>query len=158
MGAQIANRASNFRNANGVYMKVMNFRRFDSAYISQGKTGLRRGGKLEQEVWDHFAFESNDLSETARAIRQLARKRQIPIAEQDEDADFAEAEEGEFSRGLHRSRERSHELVAKKKTLTLKVHGRLQCEACSFDFEIQCGLRGAGFIEAHHTKPPHALW
>jgi 5-methylcytosine-specific restriction protein A len=26
MGAQIANRASDFRNANGVYMKVMNFR------------------------------------------------------------------------------------------------------------------------------------
>jgi 5-methylcytosine-specific restriction protein A len=38
MGSQIANRASDFRNANGVYMKVMNFRRFDPVYISQGKT------------------------------------------------------------------------------------------------------------------------
>ena len=157
MSAQIANRASDFRNANGVYMKVMNFRRFDPAYISQGKTGLQRGGKLEQDVWDHFAFEPNDLSKTAKAIRQFAEKRQIPIAEQDEDADFAEAEEGRILTRLHRSRERSPELVARKKASTLKVHGRLQCEACSFDFEAQYGLRGSGFIEAHHTKPLHAL-
>jgi hypothetical protein len=44
IGAQIGNRASDFRNVNGVYMKVMNFRRFDPAYISQGKKGLQRGG------------------------------------------------------------------------------------------------------------------
>jgi len=157
MGAQIANRASDFRNANGVYMKVMNFRRFDPTYISQGKKGLQRGGKLEQEVWDRFAFQPIKLPRTAKAIRQLVTKREIPIADQDEEEDFAEAEEGRILTRLHRSRERSHELVARKKASTLKVHGRLQCEACSFDFETQYGLRGSGFIEAHHTKPLHAL-
>jgi 5-methylcytosine-specific restriction enzyme A len=108
-------------------------------------------------VWDRFAFETYDLSETAKAIRQFAEKRQIPIGEQDEDAEFAEAEEGRILTRLHRTRERNGELVAKKKTFTLKVQGRLQCEACSFDFEVKYGLRGTGFIEAHHTKPLHAL-
>jgi hypothetical protein len=60
----------------------------------KARKDYKRGGKLEQDVWVHFAFEPNDLSKTAKAIRQLAEKRQIPIAEQDEDADFAEAEEG----------------------------------------------------------------
>jgi 5-methylcytosine-specific restriction enzyme A len=42
MGAQIADRKADFRNPNGVYMKVMNFRRFDPIYISQGKKGLQK--------------------------------------------------------------------------------------------------------------------
>jgi hypothetical protein len=36
-----------FRNPNGVYMKLMNFRRFDPIYQAQGKSGLTRGNKLE---------------------------------------------------------------------------------------------------------------
>jgi 5-methylcytosine-specific restriction protein A len=112
---------------------------------------------LEQEVWDRFASKPIELPRTAKAIHQLVTKREIPIADQDEEEDFAEAEEGRILTRLHRSRERSHELVARKKASTLKVHGRLQCEACSVDFETQYGLRGSGFIEAHHTKPLHAL-
>ena len=158
MGSQIANRASDFRNANGVYMKVMNFRRFDPVYISQGKKGLQRGGKLEEEVWNYFADDTIELVQTAKAIRQIVTKRKIPITAQDEnDDEFVEAEEGRILTRLHRSRERSPELIAKKKASALKVHGRLQCESCSFDFEAQYGSRGAGFIEAHHTKPLHTL-
>jgi 5-methylcytosine-specific restriction enzyme A len=155
--SQITNRSSDFRNDNGVYMKIMNFRRFDPTYISQGKRGLQRGGKLEEEVWDHFAFEPIELSQTAKAIRQFVMKREIQIAAQDEDNDFVEAEEGRILTRLHISRERSRALVARKKTSALKIHGRLQCEACSFDFETQYGLRGSGFIEAHHTKPLYAI-
>lgn len=97
-------------------------------------------------MWDRFASEPIELPRTAKAIRQLVTKREIPIADQDEEEDFAEAEEGRILTRLHRSCERSHELVARKKASTLKVHGRLQCEACSFDFETQYGLRGSGFI------------
>jgi hypothetical protein len=38
---------ADFRNPNGVYMKLMNFRRFDPVYQEQGKTGLTRGNKLQ---------------------------------------------------------------------------------------------------------------
>jgi 5-methylcytosine-specific restriction enzyme A len=157
MGAQIANRASDFRNPNGVYMKVMNFRRFDPFYISQDKRGLQRGGKLEQEVWDYFAENPNELANTAKTISQIVKQRQIPIPSQDEDDEFVEAEEGRILTRLHRSRERSRELIIRKKESSLKEHGRLQCEACSFDFEATYGARGSGFIEAHHTKPLHTL-
>ncbi len=157
MGSQIANRAPDFRNPNGVYMKVMNFRRFDPVYITQGKKGLQRGGKLEQEVWDHFAVDPTELAHTAKAIRRIVTKGQIPTVVQEEEDEIAEAEEGRILTRLHRSRERNRELIARKKASALKVHGRLQCEACSFDFEATYGTRGSGFIEAHHTKPLNTL-
>lgn len=138
-------------------MKVMNFRRFDPVYISQGKKGLRRGGKLEEEVWKYFAPDPIELSKTANAISQIVTTRQIPIASRDDDDEVVEAEEGRILTRLHRVRERNRELVAKKKASALKIHGRLQCESCSFDFEDTYGTLGSGFIEAHHTKPLYTL-
>jgi predicted HNH restriction endonuclease len=48
-------KSDRFRNPNGVYMKLMNFRRFDPTYQAQGKSGLVRGNKLEEIVWRDFA-------------------------------------------------------------------------------------------------------
>ena len=157
MGAQIANRKADFRNPNGVYMKVMNFRRFDPTYISQGKKGLQRGGKLEGDVWHDFTADPLRLSETADAIRLIVNKGKIPEASEEEDEEFAEAEEGRILTRIHRSRERSRKLVENKKASVLKANGHLKCEACSFDFEMTYGERGKGFIEAHHVKPVHTL-
>ena len=47
LGSQHAADRATFRNANGVYMKLMNFRRFDPTFIGAGKVGLQRGGKGE---------------------------------------------------------------------------------------------------------------
>jgi 5-methylcytosine-specific restriction enzyme A len=157
LGASIANRTSKFRNANGVYMKVMNFRRFDPVYVQQGKKGLQRGGKLEEEVWNDFASGPSKLVRTASAIRVALTEKQIPNASPEEDEEVAEAEEGRILTRIHRSRERSRNLVEKKKVSVLKAHGRLGCEACGFDFERTYGKRGKGFIEAHHVKPVHTL-
>ena len=44
-------RSSTFRNVNGVYMKLMNFRRHDPDYLKKGKTGLSRGSNAEADVW-----------------------------------------------------------------------------------------------------------
>jgi predicted HNH restriction endonuclease len=57
-----------FRNANGVYMKMMNFRRFDPEYTTGGKVGLTRGNKNEEVVWDEFASDPAKLAETVAAI------------------------------------------------------------------------------------------
>ena len=157
MGLQIANRTSEFRNANGVYMKAMNFRRFDPVYLQQGKSGLQRGGKLEEDVWEDFASEPSRLAKTATAIRMALTNGQIPEASLEEDEEVAEAEEGRILTRIHRSRERSRQLVEKKKASVLKAHGTLRCEACAFDFELTYGERGKGFIEAHHVKPVHTL-
>lgn len=157
MGAQIADRKADFRNPNGVYMKVMNFRRFDPIYISQGKKGLQRGGKLEEDVWHDFAADPHRLSETAKAIRLIVNKGEIPEASEEEDEEFAEAEEGRILTRIHRSRERSRKLVENKKASVLKANGHLKWEVCSFDFEMTYGESGKGFIEAHHVKPVHTL-
>ena len=73
------------------------------------------------------------------------------------DDDIVEAEEGRILTRLHRSRERSRKLVEQRKLKALKEFGRLRCEVCLFDFEESYGIRGKGFIEAHHTKPVETL-
>jgi 5-methylcytosine-specific restriction enzyme A len=37
-----------FRNVNGVYMKLMNFRRFDAVFTQAGKVRLSRGGNRKR--------------------------------------------------------------------------------------------------------------
>lgn len=58
-----------FRNANGVYMKMMNFRRFDPQYTDVGRVGLVRGNKLEEVVWNEFHTDPKALTAAVAAIR-----------------------------------------------------------------------------------------
>jgi len=142
-----------FRNANGVYMKMMNFRRFDKDYTSTGKVGLTRGNKDEGAVWLEFSQDRERLVRVADAIRQaILLPADMQDATEDEEG-TVEAEEGRLLTRLHRTRERSRKLVEQRKQKALAAFGRLRCEACQFDFEERYGDRGRGFIEAHHTKP-----
>jgi predicted HNH restriction endonuclease/predicted RNA-binding protein with PUA-like domain len=61
--------AETFRNANGVYMKMMNFRRFDPEYTADGKVGLTRGSKEEETVWNEFANDPEALAAAVAGIR-----------------------------------------------------------------------------------------
>lgn len=61
-----------FRNPNGVYMKMMNFRRFDPEFTANGKVGLTRGGREEETVWTEFSSDIDRLRSTATAIRSAA--------------------------------------------------------------------------------------
>ena len=144
-----------FRNPNGVYMKLMNFRRFDPEYTASGRVGLSRGNKNEQVVWDRFAADPIKLRSVANAIQAAI---ELPEIEQsaDEPEDI-EAEEGRVLTRLHRTRERNRKLIDKRKAQALAKYGKLECEVCGFDFESRYGERGKGFIEAHHTKPVHTL-
>lgn len=47
-----------FRNENGVYMKLMNFRRFDPAYKG---VGLANGNKDEEVVWNLYRIDFSSL-------------------------------------------------------------------------------------------------
>lgn len=48
-------KSGSFRNENGVYMKLGNFRRWDPEYPRDGKSGLAKVNKDERLVWDEFA-------------------------------------------------------------------------------------------------------
>ena len=143
-----------FRNINGVYMKLMNFRRFDPSY--EGK-GLERGGKDEEVVWNLYSSNPKQLRELAESIKSLVLSNEtIPPIEIIGD-DEEEAEEGQILTRTHRFRERDTDLVLRKKQRVLKEKGTLSCVACGFDFSAVYGERGEGFIECHHTKPVSAL-
>jgi predicted HNH restriction endonuclease len=58
-----------YRNANGVYMKMMNFRRFDPEYTAEGKVGLTRGNKEEESVWAEFSDDPARLAGAVAVIR-----------------------------------------------------------------------------------------
>lgn len=152
-GEITGDKSDTYRNKNGVYMKLMNFRRFDPN--SEGK-GLERGGKQEEVVWKLFASDLDALKKAASAIRNhLVSDEGQTLSLFDDD--FDEADEGRILTRVHTSRERNRKIVEKKKTSFLKQHGRAFCEACGFDFEARYGSRGTGFIECHHTKPVSEL-
>lgn len=144
-----------FRNANGVAMKLMNFRSLDPVFTAGGGKGLNSASKLDRVVWDEFAGDRQALAIAAEVIRQGI------TADLDEDVldeiESYEAKEGRVSYRLHRHLERDRKIVALRKTGALKKHGKLECEACDFDFLATYGPRGLGYIEAHHTNPVHAM-
>jgi 5-methylcytosine-specific restriction enzyme A len=59
-----------FRNVNGVYMKLMNFRRLDPKFTDSGRVGLSRGGKLEEAVWAEFAHDPTQCRLAAEKLKQ----------------------------------------------------------------------------------------
>lgn len=151
--------ASSYRNANGVYMKLMNFRRIDPEVLAEGRVGLTRGNKDERPVWDEFAMDRPRLAAVAAAIRATVEEegtRNGMLGGPDE-PDLAEAPEGRVLTRLHRYRERNRELTKAKKKQVLKQRGRLECEACTFAFVDKYGVAGEGVIDCHHTNPVHTL-
>ena len=146
-----------FRNANGVYMKLMNYRRFDPDYTNDGKVGLTRGNKDEEVVWAEFSDDTARLSDVVAAIRSTVENNPVGTLGGEDEAGIEEAEEGRVLTRMHRVRERSRKLVDECKKAALRKYGRLVCEACEFDFSVTYGSVGAGIIEVHHTKPVHTL-
>lgn len=140
-----------YRNVNGVYMKLMNFRRLDAEY-GTGK-GLQHGAQLEEVVWEEFSVDLPHCHKTAETIRQAIDDLESGAIQETSDEGITEAPEGTIVTRLHSYRERNRAIVQEKKKDALKRFGALACEVCSLDFEKAYGERGAGFIECHHEKP-----
>ncbi|MEB2605017.1 HNH endonuclease [Burkholderia cenocepacia] len=159
LGVVLGQRISEtYRNENGVYMKLMNFRSLDPEYTAQGKTGLSQGNKDEALVWDEFAGDVPRLAEVAQFIRDgiTEHSNDIDLAGPDEPG-IEEAEEGRVATRVHRCRERDRRLVEAAKKQARERHGRLFCVACDFDFSKRYGDLGDGIIDVHHTKPVHTM-
>lgn len=146
--------ASNFRNPNGVYMKLCNLLRFDPSYKG---SGLKAGNKLEEDVWRDFGSDRAKLKVVADALRSAATLPDELWKPASISEGITEAVEGRVLTRLHAIRERSRELVETKKQQALRRFGCLECEACRFDFERQYGKTGQGFMECHHLKPISSL-
>lgn len=152
-------RTSTFRNPNGVYLKLMNFRSLDPLYTADGRVGMQRRGKGDEEIWAEFSEHPENCHRTAQAIltglQEIEENDEVERAEMGDGSE--DASEGRVLTRLHRYRERNRKLVNRKKQQRLNENRKLVCEACDFDFEATYGRRGDGFIEAHHTKPVSEL-
>jgi 5-methylcytosine-specific restriction enzyme A len=153
--ARIAVRPSDsvtYRNVNGVYMKLMNFRRFDPQF--KGQEGLKRGGKTEEEVWNMYAHKPALCSKVAESILNNAGSAELlDLA----DETLEEAAEGRVLTRKHSIRERNPKIIRKCKERFKAKHGELYCEACGFKPNQKYGLGYDKIIECHHTKPLHTL-
>lgn len=156
LGGALGAQFEAFRNANSVYMKLANFRGIDPEYTASGKKGLARGGKGDQAVWNDFADQQEHLRLVASTIRSVVESVAVDL-NFDDLGGITEAPEGRLLTRLHLSRERNRQLVAEKKRAAQEQRGHLTCEICDFDFAKVYGVRGNGYIEAHHIRPVHLL-
>ena len=141
----------NFRNPNGVYMKLSNYLRLDPSY--EGK-GLRCGGKLEETIWNEFSSDKERLRKISSAIKSTLTLNRSSLENSTIEVDEEEESiEGRILTKLHKIRERDPGLVKRKKTAVLAKTGSLKCEVCGFDFFEFYGDIGYGFAECHHKKP-----
>lgn len=149
-------KAASYRNAAGVCMKLMNLLRLDPEYQSRGKKGLSRGAKADEDVWNEFAHDPQRCKTAAEAILASLDSTE-KFDDLNEDDDFFEAPEGKILTREHKSRERNRQIVERKKRQAERLGKGLKCEVCDFDFHVQYGNHGRGFIECHHLIPVSAL-
>ncbi len=144
----------NFRNPNGVAMKLNNFKAIDPNY--EGK-GMDRYSRLDKEVFFEFQDNISGLNKLAERIKSAISDEELSnklysIGEEEDDESH-EVREGKVIYKLHKLRERDSKINKKKKEVYLRKYGKLDCEVCGFDFYEIYGKIGKGFIEAHHRIP-----
>ena len=144
-------RIGNFRNPNGVSMKLGNFRRLDPNFEG---AGLPHGALGEVTIWEKYLDKKSELKQIADAIKNNIDVVSPPSTEDESDEEF---EEGKLLTRVHKYRERNSNLVRKKKKKVLELKGKLECEVCEFDFKEQYAELGEGFAECHHTIPVSKL-
>lgn len=140
-------RDEKFRNPNGVARKT-----WDIATRHPNYTGTpTKGNHLDVEVLNLFLHEPDRMRTEARAIREAIEEGIQPLSTLD--GDLVDAAEGRILLARHVRRERNRTLRAKKIAAVKSAGGALACEVCEFDFEVQYGERGSGYIEVHHVLP-----
>ena len=144
-----------YRNANVVYMKLMNLQHHDP---SRNGRGLKGGGSTELVIWQDYGSDRNKLRQVAKAIRLGIDSGVLGQGEPDPlELDYSEAPEGRILTRMHRVGERDAKLKASKKASVLKAMGRLDCEVCGFNFSARYGNHGSDFIEVHYLMPLYEL-
>lgn len=139
-----------YRNPNGVYMKMMNFHHFNPDYEGDG---LKGGSILDRELVNKFWTKPIELKKLSNQIKAVINTNEQLTSFDEEDDIIEDVQEGRVMTRLHRYRERDSRIVKRKKDATIQSTNMLQCECCGFDFEKAYGQHGKGFIECHHVKP-----
>lgn len=89
-----------------------------------------------------------------KLVWRTGTQNEVPVANDDDESAFPE---GIRKYKLHHSLERDQAFIRHAKAKRLKDEGKLECEVCDFDFSLEYGQHGDGFIEAHHRVPVSQL-
>lgn len=89
-----------------------------------------------------------------KVVWQGEAEPKLQVVLEDEESSFPEGAE---RYALHKERDRDVVFSSKVKLARLKKTGKLECDVCGFDFSAIYGVRGSGYIEAHHTVPVSQL-
>ena len=116
--------SSTLRNANGVYLKMMNLRALDPEFTAKGKVGMTSGGKLEREIWNEYANDLEKLEKDSREIRQVINNIDEHINSEIQKVDEYVAKEGGFVISLHKRYERSRKLAHLKPVSEIGTGGK----------------------------------
>jgi 5-methylcytosine-specific restriction enzyme A len=144
-------RTEKFRSPGAVARKGENIRQWHADFGHRPN----HGGTRDKEVHDAFVANPHEMHLLAVAIRTellAGRLTDVPPADDGVDEGISE---GSLLQRRHLARERNPTLRRKKIAEVLKLHGRLECEVCTFDFKQTYGERGDGFAEVHHAVPLH---
>jgi 5-methylcytosine-specific restriction protein A len=140
-----------FRNVNGVFMKLQNFKAVDPVYTADGRTGLGAGAtQRERTLFERFVDKQDELGALAQQIRDRVEEGGEALPGTPEEGEEGSVE-GRVLYRVHKTRERRRS--EEKKRAVLRATGRLECEVCGFDFLTTYGERGRGFAECHHKLP-----
>ncbi|WP_439475705.1 HNH endonuclease [Algoriphagus formosus] len=146
--------AVRFRNPNGVSLKLSNFLAIDPNY--HGK-GMQSYSQLDKRIFSEFQSNQIELKRIAKTIREAVENPTLNLSlyemKEDVEEESLEFKEGRVLYKIHRYKERNSKLVLAKKVKHLKKYGNLDCEACTFNFQVKYGDLGKGFIECHHQIP-----
>ena len=120
---------------------------------SKNIIALEQAVRVPSQILSPRSFHYNRpkfLSESQfNALRRLGTTKiaEPRMSNQERDQDYFE---GDGFEAIHKGKERSRQLVKAAKARFIRLHGRLFCEICKFDFATNYGAHGSGFIEAHH--------
>ena len=140
-----------YRNVNGVYLRLMNYRACDPFWLEQGRVGMSAGssGKCK-EIWEEFCGDVELVSALASDIEREIELAHISVVTNTSDARVVR--EGQRRLRIHHSRERKSQRVAKLAEFR-RVHGSLYCEACGFtSTKYPLDVQDSVF-EVHHIIP-----
>ena len=84
-----------------------------------------------------------------KLIKGIKKEEDLESISDDEEEHFPE---GRILYRIHKKRERNNNVVKEKKKQAMQK-GQLKCEVCEFDFFLNYGEIGKGFMECHHITP-----
>jgi 5-methylcytosine-specific restriction enzyme A len=143
-------RSSKFRNANGVYMKLMNLRAEDPR--KKVKSGLGDTSAMDKKIWESYEEHLNQVHIDAQELLQNLNMFQASPTEFDEtsESESVSAQEGGWKDKLHRVKER-RSLREPRLSKMLETHGKYFCECCSI--QSPDAKDPTSILEVHHIVP-----